>query len=401
MSSSKPRESRLGLVHDSYSESIIEYVQTQSLISPKIPLKTPIASSMNVSGLNIYVGNPMAQPSSTWSIPNIYFTPIPPNPINTQMHASEVSGSRPEISSKGNPQSKFPREFLLNPGQNPVASQEPFEQNQQQTLNIPSGSQVHVTDEKWFDGGQQKRSLENVTRSVLLEGNPELKLYQSDELYASLLLVHEEKVTGSYHPYASKARTAHSSSSRKQMMDDKHENMSPNHIETNDEPRRDNFMAHEEGTQSNSEFTQPQIPPAHSMLEKYELRQKRNQACKAHNVAKCASQKEQQRWLKAELPENVHDMRSAVHSHCLFLLKVRDKNSSSLPAAPSTEEHETEIQVAGHMGYVPKDVFNEPSTQVQSQVFQRYCKNELHKLGLKQFTWDWESLWQNPFNELM
>ncbi|MBW0505486.1 hypothetical protein O181_045201, partial [Austropuccinia psidii MF-1] len=38
---------------------------------------------------------------------------------------------------------------------------------------------------------------------------------------------------------------------------------------------------------------------------------------------------------------------------------------------------------------------------VQSQGFQSYCKNELHKLGLKQFTWDWESSWQHPFNELM
>ncbi|MBW0521934.1 hypothetical protein O181_061649 [Austropuccinia psidii MF-1] len=126
------------------------------------------------------------------------------------------------------------------------------------------------------------------------------------------------------------------------------------------------------------------------MLEQLEVRQQRNQARKAHNVAKRASQKEQQEWLRAELPENVHGMRSAVHCHFLFLLKVRDKDFSSLPAPPSTEECEIAIQVAGHLGYVPKDVFNEPSTQVQSQGFQSYCKNELHKLGLKQFTWDWE-----------
>ncbi|MBW0465128.1 hypothetical protein O181_004843 [Austropuccinia psidii MF-1] len=131
------------------------------------------------------------------------------------------------------------------------------------------------------------------------------------------------------------------------------------------------------------------------------MRQQRNQACKAHNVAKRASQKEQQKGLKAKLPENVHGMRSAAHAHCPFLIKVRDKDFSSLPAPPSTEECEIAIQVAGHLGYVPKDVFNEPLIQVQSQGFQSYCENELHKLGLKLFSWDLESLWKYPLNKLM
>ncbi|MBW0574495.1 hypothetical protein O181_114210 [Austropuccinia psidii MF-1] len=142
-------------------------------------------------------------------------------------------------------------------------------------------------------------------------------------------------------------------------------------------------MVHEHGTQSNSEFTHPQMGFAQSMLEQSEVRRQRNQAHKDHNVVKCASQKEHQKLLKAELPENVHGMGSAVHAHCLFLLKVRDKDFSSLPAPPSTEERDIAIKVAGHLRYVPKDVFNEPSTQVWSQDFQSYCKNELHKLGLK------------------
>ncbi|MBW0575726.1 hypothetical protein O181_115441 [Austropuccinia psidii MF-1] len=136
--------------------------------------------------------------------------------------------------------------------------------------------------------------------------------------------------------------------------------MSPTQSERNDEPRRDNFTAHEQGTQSSSELTHPQMGLSQSILEQYEVRQQRNQARKAHNVAKRASQKEQQKWLRAELPENVHGMRSAVHAHCLFPLKVRDKYFSSLPTPPSTGEHEIAIQVAGHLGYVPKDVFNEP-----------------------------------------
>ncbi|MBW0474121.1 hypothetical protein O181_013836 [Austropuccinia psidii MF-1] len=257
MSSSKPHKSHSGSVHDSDSESSIEYVQTQSPMSPKIPLTTPIASSMNVSGLNIDVGNLTAPTSSTWSIPNI-----------------SGQGSTPEISSKANPQSKFPRDFL-NPGWNPVTSQEPFGQSKQTTLNIPSGSQVHVGYEKRVDGGKQKRLLENATCS-------------GDEIYASLPLVHKEKVTGRHCLYASKPRTAHASSSREKIVDDEVENMSPNHSETNDEPRRDNFMVHEEGTQSNSEFNHPQMPLAQSILEQSKIRQKRNQACKAHNVAKSA-----------------------------------------------------------------------------------------------------------------
>ncbi|MBW0548341.1 hypothetical protein O181_088056 [Austropuccinia psidii MF-1] len=287
MSSSKPHKSRSGSVHDSDSESSIKYVQTQLPLSPKILLTTPIASSMNVSGLNI--------------------------------------------------------DFLLNPGQNPVTSQDPFGQSNQLTLNIPSGSQVHVEDEKRVDGGQRKRPLENVIRSGLLEGNPGLTLHQSDELYAYSPLVHEGKGTGSHHPYSSKPRTGHPSSSREKIVDDEDENMSPTQSEINDEPRRDNFPAHEQGTQSNSEFTHPQMPLARSMLNQSEMRQKRNKACKAHNVEKRASQKEQQKWLKAELPENVHGMRSAVHAHCLFLLKVRDKDFSPLPEPPSTEERETSI----------------------------------------------------------
>ncbi|MBW0582322.1 hypothetical protein O181_122037 [Austropuccinia psidii MF-1] len=129
-----------------------------------------------------------------------------------------------------------------------------------------------------------------------------------------------------------------------------------NHSKTNDEPRRDNFMAHEEGTQSNSGSTHPQMPPQ-SMLEQSKIQQQRNQVCTAHNVAKHESQKEQQIWKKAELPERVHRMKTALHTCFLFLLKVRDKYFSSKQAPPRTEEREIAIQVAGHMGYVPKNFF--------------------------------------------
>ncbi|MBW0568918.1 hypothetical protein O181_108633 [Austropuccinia psidii MF-1] len=94
-----------------------------------------------------------------------------------------------------------------------------------------------------------------------------------DEIYASSPLVHREKVTGCHHLYASKLRTGHASSSREKIVDDEDENMSPTKSERNDEPRRDNFMAHEQGTQSNSELTHPQMRLAWCMLDSSEMRQ--------------------------------------------------------------------------------------------------------------------------------
>ncbi|MBW0498258.1 hypothetical protein O181_037973 [Austropuccinia psidii MF-1] len=107
MSSSKPCKSRSGSVQDSDSESSIEYIQTQSPMSPNTPLTIPIVSSMNVSGLNIDVRNLNAPTSSTWSIPNISCNPIPLNPTKRQIHVSEGPGSTPEISPKANPQKNF------------------------------------------------------------------------------------------------------------------------------------------------------------------------------------------------------------------------------------------------------------------------------------------------------
>ncbi|MBW0549239.1 hypothetical protein O181_088954 [Austropuccinia psidii MF-1] len=113
---------------------------------------------------------------------------------------------------------------------------------------------------------------------------------------------------------------------------------------------------------------------ANSMLEQSEIRKQRNQAHKDHNVEKHASQKEKQIWLKVELPESVYGMRSAVHAYCLYLLKVRDQDFSSLPAPPSTEEHEIVIQVAGHLGYVPEDFFIEQQHRFSLRVSKATAK---------------------------
>ncbi|MBW0497261.1 hypothetical protein O181_036976 [Austropuccinia psidii MF-1] len=153
MSSSDPCKSCSGSVSDWDSDSIIEYVQTRSLINSNTPPAIPITSLMNVSGLNIDVGNLMAQNSMAWTIPNISVTPITMNPTNTQMHVSEGPGRKPKISSKANIKSNFSFDFLLNPGGNPMESQEPFGKCKQPSLNIPSGSQAHMGYEKWVYGG--------------------------------------------------------------------------------------------------------------------------------------------------------------------------------------------------------------------------------------------------------
>ncbi|MBW0512195.1 hypothetical protein O181_051910 [Austropuccinia psidii MF-1] len=86
------------------------------------------------------------------------------------------------------------------------------------------------------------------------------------------------------------------------------------------------------------------------MLDQSKMRKQRKQARKVPNVAKCARQKEQQKWLKVELPENVHGMRSAVHAHCLFLLKPFQQE---FPLLRSGRQHCDNKPVTNVMGSIP------------------------------------------------
>ncbi|MBW0504688.1 hypothetical protein O181_044403 [Austropuccinia psidii MF-1] len=80
-----------------------------------------------------------------------------------------------------------------------------------------------------------------------------------------------------------------------------------------------------------------------------------------------------------------------------FLLNPSEK----LPAPSTPEERKVAVEVSHHLGYLTAETFNDPSKGIQSQAFCSYCQNELHKLGLQRFTWDWKSSWHHPFNELM
>ncbi|MBW0516321.1 hypothetical protein O181_056036 [Austropuccinia psidii MF-1] len=107
--------------------------------------------------------------------------------------------------------------------------------------------------------------------------------------------------------------------------------MSPTQSRKNGKPRREDLVVHEEVTRENSGFTHPQMALTQSFFHQSEMRQKRDQSFKAHNMEKGVRQKHKKRWLKVELPVTVHGMRSAVYAHFLFLLKVKDKDFSSLP----------------------------------------------------------------------
>ncbi|MBW0543831.1 hypothetical protein O181_083546 [Austropuccinia psidii MF-1] len=99
---------------------------------------------MNVSGLNIDVGKAMVQTMTSWTITNIYITPIAPNKMNTQMRISEAPGSTPEGSLLANSHSNTSHDFLLNPGGNPMESQKPLGESKQPSLDIQLRSQVNV-----------------------------------------------------------------------------------------------------------------------------------------------------------------------------------------------------------------------------------------------------------------
>ncbi|MBW0477443.1 hypothetical protein O181_017158 [Austropuccinia psidii MF-1] len=89
---------------------------------------------------------------------------------------------------------------------------------------------------------------------------------------------------------------------------------------------------------------------------------------------------------KGQIPENVHGMRSAVDWHCWLLLNVPNKDLAKLPAQQTPEERKGAVEVAGHLGYLTAETFNDLSKEIQLQALCIYCQNELHKLFPQRFT---------------
>ncbi|KAI8454219.1 hypothetical protein BY996DRAFT_7108793, partial [Phakopsora pachyrhizi] len=86
------------------------------------------------------------------------------------------------------------------------------------------------------------------------------------------------------------------------------------------------------------------------------------------------------------------NQRTVVQVHCWVLLGIQDRDLPTIPQPPSAEEREIAIAQAGHVGVVPEGFDTGPSS---------FVKSKLLKLGLHQFSWDWDSSWNHPFNELM
>ncbi|MBW0546725.1 hypothetical protein O181_086440 [Austropuccinia psidii MF-1] len=122
---------------------------------------------------------------------------------------------------------------------------------------------------------------------------------------------------------------------------------------------------------------------------------------KTQRISKASSKKERLKFLKVQIPENVHGMISAVHQHFWFLTNIPHKYLENLPAPTTPEERKMAVEAASHLCYLTAETCNDPFKEIQSQVLHIYCQSELHKLGLQRFPWDWESSWQHQFNELM
>ncbi|MBW0474007.1 hypothetical protein O181_013722 [Austropuccinia psidii MF-1] len=132
------------------------------------------------------------------------------------MHLSEEPGSTPEISSKANPQTKFPHDFLHNPGWNPMESQEPFGKSKKPSLNVPSGSQGHVGHEKQVD-----------------DMVPKGKTVRSQEPIEDC-----EKIHWLSSSISLQTKNGSCQFIKKTVVNDEDENMSPTQSETNYKPTR-------------------------------------------------------------------------------------------------------------------------------------------------------------------
>ncbi|CAH7687768.1 hypothetical protein PPACK8108_LOCUS22604 [Phakopsora pachyrhizi] len=85
--------------------------------------------------------------------------------------------------------------------------------------------------------------------------------------------------------------------------------------------------------------------------------------------------------------------RTVVQVHCQFLLGVQDRDLATISPPPTTQEV--------HAEFVPDRFETGPSVSRQTKAYKSFVKLKILKLGLHQFSWDWDSSWTHPFNELM
>ncbi|KAI8449007.1 hypothetical protein BY996DRAFT_7528514 [Phakopsora pachyrhizi] len=157
--------------------------------------------------------------------------------------------------------------------------------------------------------------------------------------------------------------------------------------------------------QSSSEAEQHESGAEHSSQSYYELetrmRQRKGLRKKTTDKSKRLSKNQRLKKINGELPNNVGGMRTVVQVHCRFLLGIQDRDLATILPPPSAEEREIAIAQAGHAGFVPDGFDTGPSVSRQTKAYKSFVKSKLLKLGLHWFSWDWDSSWTHPFNELM
>ncbi|CAH7678496.1 hypothetical protein PPACK8108_LOCUS13023 [Phakopsora pachyrhizi] len=124
------------------------------------------------------------------------------------------------------------------------------------------------------------------------------------------------------------------------------------------------------------------------------MRQIKGLKKKSNDKSKRQSKNQRLKQINGELPENVTGMRTVVQVHC-------HRDLTTIPQPPTAEEREIVVAQAGHAGFVPDGFDTGPSISRQSKAYKSFVKSKLLKLGLERFSWDWDSSWTHPFNELM
>ncbi|MBW0475045.1 hypothetical protein O181_014760 [Austropuccinia psidii MF-1] len=72
--------------------------------------------------------------------------------------------------------------------------------------------------------------------------------------------------------------------------------------------------------------------------------------------------------MMGQIPENIHGMISEAHQHCYFLLNVPKKDLEKLPAPPTPKSRKVAVEVAGHLGYLTAETFNDPSKKFNPKI---------------------------------
>ncbi|KAA1071200.1 hypothetical protein PGTUg99_015088 [Puccinia graminis f. sp. tritici] len=117
--------------------------------------------------------------------------------------------------------------------------------------------------------------------------------------------------------------------------------------------------------------------------------------------AKRKTKKERMKELQGALPDGSDAMKNIVHRHARLLLGVIGTDLKTLPASPTNEERDIAVQRGKSESYNQPNPTAPPSQQSHTQAYKSWIQTQIRTLGLTRFTFDWESSWKHPFNQLM